>query len=142
LTHILFHPHAIEEEVPLTLKGLKALVRSEHLEALTHLRLRLTVFGDDGIKEIVNSGILARLKMLDLRHGRVSDKGARLLANSPHIRNLDLLDLSRNELTEEGIAALRATGVKLQVGHQHESTTETEPEEYPELEFLMEGDYE
>jgi uncharacterized protein (TIGR02996 family) len=142
LTHLLFHPHAIEDEPPVGPKGLKALARSPHLKSLTHLRLRLTVFGDDGVKEIVQSGLLKRLKVLDLRHGRVSDKGANLLADCPETRNLEMLDLSRNELTGKGIAALKATGVPLQAGHQHESTTGVDPDDFRELEYLMEGDYE
>jgi uncharacterized protein (TIGR02996 family) len=143
LTHLLCHPHALEVDEPyITLKGLKALARSPHLTSLTHLRLRLTVFGDDGVKEIVQSGLLKRLKMLDLRHGRVTDKGAKLLAGCLETRNLEGLDLSRNELTDEGINALQATGVPLQAGHQHGSTADVDPDDLYQLEFLMEGDYE
>jgi hypothetical protein len=56
LTHLLFHPHAFEGEVSLTLDGLRAVARSPHLRSLTHLRLRLTAFGDEGVEEIINSG--------------------------------------------------------------------------------------
>jgi uncharacterized protein (TIGR02996 family) len=142
LTHLLIHPHAFEGDVACTLKGLKAIAKSPHLKSLTHLRLRLTVFGDDGVKEILNSGLIGRLKMLDLRHGRVTDAGAKLLADCPDVRKLQMLDLSRNELTKKGIAALNATGVPLQVEHQHESTQETDSEDYFGLEYLMQGDYE
>jgi uncharacterized protein (TIGR02996 family) len=142
LTHVLFHPHAPESELPITLDGLQAVVRSPYLKSLTHLRLRLTVFGDKGVNEIIKSGILKRLKMLDLRHGRVSDNGAKALAACPEVKGLELLDLSRNELTEEGIAALTAAGVNVRTEHQHGPTSEEELENFDELEFLMEGDYE
>src|SRR5262249_48901753 len=110
LTHLLFHPHVPEGELPITLDGLRAVARSPHLKALTHLRLRLTVFGDEGVDEIIKSGLLGRLKVLDLRHGRVSDEGARALAVRPELKGLELLDLSRNELTAEGIDELTAAG--------------------------------
>lgn len=144
LTHLLLHPHAIEGPVPLTLDGLRAVARSPHLRSLTHLRLRLTVFGDEGVREIVDSGLLGRLKVLDLRHGRVSDAGAKLLAASPAVKGLELLDLSRNELTEEGIAELQATGVQLRSEYQHASTASAgvNPTDYDGMQFLAEGDYE
>ena len=144
LTHLLLHPAAFRGEVSITLDGLRAIARSPHLKGLTHLRLRLTVFGDEGVKEIIDSGLIGRLKMLDLRHGRVSDAGARMLAACPAVKNLGLLDLSRNELTEAGIAALQATGVTLLSQHQHESTAEygTTPDDLGDMEFLNEGDYE
>jgi uncharacterized protein (TIGR02996 family) len=144
LTHLLLHPHGFEGEVSLTLSGLRAVARSPHLKKLTHLRLRLTVFGDEGVKEIVGSGLLARLKMLDLRHGRVSDAGAKLLAARPEVKGLELLDLSRNELTREGIEGLRAAGAPLRCEHQHGSTAAAgaDPDDYRGMQFLFEGDYE
>jgi uncharacterized protein (TIGR02996 family) len=115
LTHLLCHPHAIEygDDPYIRLPELRAVVRSTTLKSLTHLRLRLTDFGDKGIEEIIASGILARLKMLDLMHGRVTDAGARALAACPALKSLELLDLTCNCLTKSGIAALRAAGVKL-----------------------------
>jgi uncharacterized protein (TIGR02996 family) len=142
LTHLLFHPHAFENEVSLTLNGLKAIARSPHLKSLTHLRLRLTTFGDEGIQEIIDSGLIERLKVLDLRHGRVTSEGAWLLAAHPATKKLQLLDLSRNELGTSEIAALQATGVPLNSQHQHESTEDLEPDEYGDMEHLFEGDYE
>jgi uncharacterized protein (TIGR02996 family) len=144
LTHLLLHPHGFEGEVSLTLGGLRALARSPHLKRLTHLRLRLTVFGDEGVKEIIGSGLLARLKTLDLRHGRVSDAGAKLLAARPEVKGLELLDLSRNELTREGIEGLLAVGAPLRCEHQHGSTAAAgaDPDNYQGMEFLFEGDYE
>jgi hypothetical protein len=142
LTHLLIHPHAIEGSPSITLKGLRALARSPHLTSLTNLRLRLTVVGDDGVKEIIQSGLIKRLKVLDLRHGRVSDRGAKMLAECPDTRKLDLLDLSRNELTPAAIAELGATGVRLQHEHQHESTSHIDPDDYYEMMFLYQGDYE
>jgi uncharacterized protein (TIGR02996 family) len=143
LTHLLLHPHALEygEQPYIDLKGLKALVKSPHLKSLTHLRLRLAGFGDEGVKEIVNSGILKRLKALDLRHGRVGDAGAKLLANCPDARGLEELDLSRNELTEEGVAALKSLKVReLHTEHQHASTAGRNPDDG--LEVFNEADYE
>jgi uncharacterized protein (TIGR02996 family) len=144
LTHLLCHPHAMEGDyAPIRLDGLRAVLGSPHLQSLTHLRLRLADFGDDGCEEIVRSGALKRLKYLDLRHGRVSDAGALVLAACPELTRLEWLDLSRNELTEVGIAALRATGVPLSAGYQHESTADLDPDaDAGEMQFLSEGDYE
>ncbi len=144
LTHLLCHPHVPEGEyAPIRLDGLRAVLESPHLPSLTYLRLRLTDFGDEGCEEIVRSGALKRLKHLDLRHGRVGDAGALVLAACPDLTGLEWLDLSRNELTKAGIAALRATGVPLAAGHQHESTADLGPDaDAGELEFLSEGDYE
>lgn len=141
VTHLLFHPHALEHDAQayIRLADLRAVVNSPHLKSLTHLRLRLTDFGDKGCQEIVNSGILKRLKVLDLRHGCISDEGAKLLAACPDLKNLQLLDLSRNELTEEGIEALKATGIPIETAHQHGSTANDDPDE---REFLWQGDYE
>ncbi len=119
LTHLLFHPHALDDDKAyVRLNGVKALVRSAGLPALTHLQLRLSDMGDKGVKEIIDSGILKRLRVLDLRHGCITDKGAKLLADCPDLKHLELLDLHRNNLTEAGIAALQATGVKFDASHQ------------------------
>jgi uncharacterized protein (TIGR02996 family) len=141
VTHLLFHPHALEfgEQPYIRLADLRAVVDSPHLKSLTHLRLRLTDFGDKGCQEIVRSGILKRLKILDLRHGCISDKGAKMLADCPDLRHLELLDLSRNELTAEGIDALKAVGIAVETSHQHESTADADPDE---RQYLFEGDYE
>ncbi len=52
LTHLLCHPHALEpgNRPSIGLSQLKAVCRSPHLTKLTHLRLRLTDFGDQGRK--------------------------------------------------------------------------------------------
>ncbi|HEX5270923.1 MAG TPA: hypothetical protein VFW33_10565, partial [Gemmataceae bacterium] len=140
LTHLLCHPHALDygAQPYISLADLRAVCRSQHLTSLTHLRLRLTNFGDDGAKVIVESGILKRLKVLDLRHGAITDRGAGLLAACPDLRNLELLDLSRNALTEVGIAALRTTTIPVQLDHQHAA----DAEETGQREYLFEGDYE
>src|SRR5262249_45073887 len=121
----------------ITFKGLRTVLRSPHLNDLTHLRLRLTDFGDPGCEEIVQSGILKRLRVLDLRHGCIGDQGARLLAGCPDLAGLELLDLSRNELARKGIAAVKAVGVPVVTGHQHGPSAGESPREY-----LYEGDYE
>jgi len=146
LTTLLCHPHAIEldDEVTgayISLAHLRAICRSPHLKSLTHLRLRLTDFGDEGAKEIVESGILKRLKVLDLQGGCITDKGASLLAACPDLKNLDLLNLSRNALTQAGEQAIAATGVKADVSGQHgETSGEFGGGEVPE--YLFEGDIE
>jgi len=141
LTHLLCHPHAIEAEHPFIRIGhLRAVCRSEHLKSLTHLRLRLTDFGDAGAREIVDSGILKRLKVLDLRHGCMTDEGAKLLAACPDLRNLERLDLSRNALTKAGEEALRATKVPVDLAYPH---TDAVGEDAGEMsEYLFQGDYE
>jgi uncharacterized protein (TIGR02996 family) len=142
LTHLLLHPKAqgawtLRDEGPyITFAGVRALLRSPHLNNLTHLQLRLTDIGDPGCEEIVRSGILKRLKLLDLRHGAVSDAGARILASCPDLANLDRLELSRNRLTQEGEHLLRQVlGARLNAEHQQ--TSREEPDQY-----LYEGDYE
>src|SRR5262249_44568197 len=111
---------------------------SPHLKSLTHLRLRLTDFGDLGASEIVNSGILRRLKVLDLRHGCMTDEGAEVLASCPDLKRLVFLDLSRNALTEEGVRILDATGVRFDASCQHDGGTT----EYGCPDYLYAGDCE
>ncbi|MBN9117894.1 MAG: WGR domain-containing protein [Planctomycetes bacterium] len=141
LTHLLCHPHALDdEEAYIRLPGLRAVCRSPHLSSLTHLRLRLADFGDAGIREIVSSGILMRLKELDLRHGCITDEGAKLLAACPDVKNLERLDLSRNRLTDEGVKAIQATKVPVELDHQR-ALKGTE-DEYEQRQYLYEADYE
>jgi uncharacterized protein (TIGR02996 family) len=144
LTHLLCHPHALEagdEDPYIRLAELRAVCRSKHLTSLTHLRLRLTDFGDDGVREIVDSGALKRLKVLDLRHGSVTDEGAELLANCPDLRKLERLDLSRNGMTDAGKNALRATGVPAELDFQHDEIADAN--DYGDApRYLFEGDYE
>jgi uncharacterized protein (TIGR02996 family) len=143
LTHLLCHPHALEhgDDPYIGLPQLQAVCRSPHLPKLTHLRLRLTDFGDRGAEEIVQSGILKRLKVLDLRHGCMTDEGAQLLAGCPDLHNLERLDLSRNALTEAGMDVLRATKVPVELDYQHGSPSE-EDELEEEDQYLYDGDYE
>ena len=145
LTTLLCHPHALEydeaeEGAYIRLPHLRAICRSPHMKALTHLRLRLTDFGDAGAKEIVESGILKRLKVLDLQGGRITDEGARLLADCPDLKHLDYLNLSRNALTQAGEQTIVATGVKSDVSSQHTLASEDFGGDYPE--YLFEGDIE
>ncbi|QJW96559.1 WGR domain-containing protein [Frigoriglobus tundricola] len=142
LTHLLCHPHALDHDrAYIRLPELRAICRSEHLTSLTHLRLRLTDFGDAGIREIVSSGILTRLKVLDLRHGSVTGAGAKTLANCPEVKNLEKLDLSRNGLTGVGKAALLATRVPVELDHQHAEIGDQDA--YGDRpRYLYEGDYE
>jgi uncharacterized protein (TIGR02996 family) len=146
LTTLLCHPHAMEfddEEggAYIRLAHLRAICRSPHLKSLTHLRLRLTDFGDAGAKEIVESGILKRLKVLDLQGGCITDEGAKLLADCPDLKNLEFLNLRRNALTKAGEKAIKATGVKADVSTQHNFTSGDFGEgEIPE--YFFEGDIE
>jgi len=137
LTHLLCHPHAVEEEPYIRLPGLRAVVRSTTLPSLTHLQLRLSDFGDKGAAEVVASGTLKRLKVLDLRGGTVTDMGAQELAACPDLRHLESLNLNRNCLTAAGIAALKKTGVPFTAKGQWAPGEEEEGEEY-----LFEGDIE
>jgi uncharacterized protein (TIGR02996 family) len=138
LTHLLCHPHALEEEPFIRLPGLKAVVHSTTLPSLTHLQLRLSDFGDKGAAEIVASGALKRLKVLDLRGGTITDKGAQELAACPDLRNLESLNLDRNCLTRTGVRALRETGVRLTAEKQWQPSGD----EYADTEYLYEGDIE
>ncbi|MFO0844048.1 MAG: WGR domain-containing protein [Gemmataceae bacterium] len=138
LTHLLIHPHNLEEEPYIRTPAVKELVNSKHLKSLTHLQLRLSDMGDEGVKEIVKSGTLKRLKVLDLRHGRVSDAGAKLFAGCPDAKNLTLLDLTCNCLTAEGVAALTAAGVKVAAERQWAPTGD----EYEDNQYLYAGDLE
>ncbi|HEY1191623.1 MAG TPA: TIGR02996 domain-containing protein [Gemmata sp.] len=146
LTALLCHPHAMEYDDATTgayirLAQLRAVCRSEHLPALTNLRLRLTDFGDAGAAEIVASGILKRLKILDLRGGCITDAGAKTLADSPDLKNLAILNLRANALTKTGKALIKATGVKADTGLQHQM----ESDEFGEgalPEYLFDGDME
>lgn len=146
LTQLLFHPHHEEyynDPDGLNRKGcflplaqVRFILRSKHLQRLTHLQLRLSNMGDAGCAEIVGSGILKRLKVLDLRHGCISDEGASILAACPDLKHLDHLDLCRNGLTARGIKALKATGVALAATHQQT------PDELGDEQYLYEGDSE
>jgi uncharacterized protein (TIGR02996 family) len=141
LTHLLFHPHALEygEGAYINLAGVRALVHAPHLKNLTHLRLRLSDMGDEGCEEIVGSGILKHLKVLDLKHGRVGDEGAKLLAGSPDIRNLQLLEISNNCLTGTGIDALKKAGIaKVQATEQRNPAAANDDDQ----EYLYYGDME
>jgi uncharacterized protein (TIGR02996 family) len=137
LTHLLCHPHAArEEEAYLRLPQLRAVCRSTTLTRLTHLRLRMSDFGDKGCEEFVSSGILQRLRILDLRNGCITDAGARVLAACPDLKNLELLDLDRNCLTAAGIKTLRATGIKVVAREQWQPSGD----EPSDREYLFEGD--
>lgn len=139
LTHLACHPHAMDDDDPyIRLPELRAIVRSGELKALTHLRLRLTDFGDKGAQEIVNSGILKRLKVLDLQHGCMTDAGAQTLAACKDLTNLEHLVLCNNCMTEAGVQALQATGVKVETGYQWRPTGN----EYEDREYLYAGDIE
>lgn len=144
LTTLLCHPHAIEYDdaddgAYIRLEHLRAVCRSLHLKALTHLQLRLTDFGDAGAKELVESGVLKRLKVLDLRGGCITDEGAALLAACPDLKNLESLNLSSNAMSSIGTALLQATGVKVDVTEQH---NEVPGEGGDTPSYLYEGDYE
>jgi hypothetical protein len=138
LTELACWPHGLEpgdQEAYITLDGVRALVHSPHLRALTHLMLRLNDMGDEGCDEIVRSGILKRLRRLDLTGGRVTDAGARILAACPDLRRLEHLSLANNMLTDAAIDALTATGVPLEADQQFDLDDE-------DREYLAYGDCE
>jgi uncharacterized protein (TIGR02996 family) len=145
LTAILCQPHAMEYEdeeegAYIRLEHLRAICRSPYLKNLTHLRLRLSNFGDKGAAEIASSGILKRLKVLDLQGGCMSDKGAKALAACPDLKNLEFLNLSRNAIKSEGTKAIKATGVKANLTQQHDMDDGEFGDGLPE--YLFEGDIE
>ncbi len=148
LTALLCHPHALEHDgdddgAYIRLTHLRAVCRSPYLKSLTHLRLRLTDFGDGGAKELVESGVLKRLKVLDLQGGCMTDAGAAVLAACPDLKNLEALNLSRNALTPAGAALLQATGVKADVSRQHDGKPDEDEDEDGQMpEYLYEGDIE
>jgi uncharacterized protein (TIGR02996 family) len=122
------------DEPYINLADLQALVRSPHLQRLTHLSLRMSDFGDAGCAEIVRSGALKRLQVLDLSQGRITDAGARVLAACPDTANLRVLNLRGNELTAAGIALLDAVpNVSVRAERQHDEGDEG---------YLYEGDWE
>jgi uncharacterized protein (TIGR02996 family) len=144
LTHLLCHPHALrpgDPEAYIRLPQLQAICRSPHLKGLTHLRLRLTDFGDHGIQELIASGLLGRLRVLDLKYGCLTDAGAAALAACPDLRRLELLDLSANSLGPAGIAALEGTGILVDTADQHGEHPDRAGE-YGYLEYLGYGDME
>jgi uncharacterized protein (TIGR02996 family) len=127
LTHLLCFPHSFAREIDrrtvrtaIGRAGVRAIVTSPHLTALTHLQLRCCDGGDPMVEDIVASGVLRRLKVLDLRHGHVTDRGARLLASCPEARNLEVLDLINNRLTPSGVAALRRARVPVRAERQQD----------------------
>jgi uncharacterized protein (TIGR02996 family) len=123
LTSLWLRPHGLGCNVPpsgayIDLDGVRAVLRSPHLKALTHLRVQLCNMGDRGCEEIVRSGALKRLKVLELQYGEITDEGARLLAACPDLRNLELLDLSYNSLTYAGREALAAVPIQVRADGQ------------------------
>ncbi len=142
LTHLLFHPHALDpdDDHPyIRLAGVRDLVRSKMLPSLTHLRLRLSDMGDAGVKEIIASGILKRLIQLDLRHGCITDAGARMLAACPDTKHLESLDLANNALTDDGVKALRDAGARVYAEFQWKPGDTSDWGENP---YLYAGDIE
>ncbi|HZY89039.1 MAG TPA: WGR domain-containing protein [Gemmataceae bacterium] len=123
LTRLWLRPHGLGCNVPpsgayIDLDGVRAVLRSPHLKALTHLRVQLCNMGDRGCEEIVRSGALKRLRVLELSYGEITDEGACVLAACPDLRNLELLDLSHNGLTEAGRAALAAVPIQVRADDQ------------------------
>jgi uncharacterized protein (TIGR02996 family) len=123
LTRLCLRPHGLGLNVPasgayIDLDGVRSVLRSSHLKALTHLRVQLCNMGDAGCEEVVRSGALKRLKVLELQYGEITDAGARALAACPDLRNLELLDLSHNNLTEAGRTALAAVPIPVRADDQ------------------------
>jgi len=157
LTHLLIHPHHLawsayddddrdtgydNAQGYLPLSVVKPLLYSEHLQRLTHLRLRCSSLGDEGCREIVASGIPKRLKMLDLRHGCITDDGANILAECPDIKNLEWLDLDRNGLSRAGVERMKSLGIPLRIDNQQTQAELHPPEEYMSPRYLYEGEFE
>jgi hypothetical protein len=138
LKQLMFHSHADDPCSPqrgpyLTLSDLRNVLRSEHLQGLTHLEFRLSNLGDEGCAEIVGSGALQRLIVLDLRHGCVTDEGIRHLVGCGDFRNLTWLDVTRNALSAQGVELLTRSGVPFAADAQREAG---------DTHWLVEGDWE
>jgi uncharacterized protein (TIGR02996 family) len=123
LTHLWLRPHGLGLNVPpsgayIDRDGVREVLRTRYLKALTHLRVQLSNMGDAGCEEIVRSGALKRLKVLELQYGEITDEGARALAACPDLRNLELLDLSHNNLTQAGRKALAAVPIQVRADDQ------------------------
>jgi uncharacterized protein (TIGR02996 family) len=122
-THLLLHPDRPRGPGYPPVIGrddVRALLASPHLRSLKYLELHLAEVGDTGCADIVASGILKRLEVLDLRYGTISDAGARTLAACPDLRRLDRLLLAHNLVGPAGADLLRATGVRVDLGYQHD----------------------
>jgi uncharacterized protein (TIGR02996 family) len=118
----------------INLADLRALVRSPHLQRLTHLSLRMSDFGDAGCQELVRSGALKRLKVLDLSYGTITDAGARVLAECPDTANLRVLNVRANALSAAGATLLAALpNVQVRAERQHDADDD---------QYLYEGDWE
>jgi uncharacterized protein (TIGR02996 family) len=141
LVQLSCHPHSHEGDgdAYVTAESFSRMVRSSHLNSLSHLELYLSTIGDEGVRALVESGLLRQLRVLDLWSGTVTDDGARMLAASPFIKGLTKLRLSQNFLTDEGIGALKATGVNLEADNMYDLIYLDDPDERP---FLDEGDCE
>lgn len=105
-------------------RDLPPLLNSPHLAKLTSLRLRLPVVSYLQIQTLTEARLFERLRELELVNCFMNDNVARMLAEAG-LTHLTRLNIDGNSLTEEGIAALRGTGVPLEVG------TQFDPEEIP-----------
>jgi uncharacterized protein (TIGR02996 family) len=93
--------------------GLRRLLESPHLPALTRLELPYNGFGNVAAELLASSPRLSDLEYLELgnywAHGIVNPLGSRgacALAASSHLGKLRYLGLTRTEIGDEGIAAL------------------------------------
>jgi uncharacterized protein (TIGR02996 family) len=116
MTTLRFHPG---RDTTIALDELDALLKSKQLQALAHLQVHMTTFGNDGAERIVASGILKRLKTLDIAYGNMTDDGARTLAACPDLKKLEVLNVMHNALTPVGVKALSGKGVQVLASEQH-----------------------
>lgn len=149
LTHIVCHPHALDDDSDDDgddgESGVKAYIRLKHLRAicragwpLEFLRLRLTDFGDAGAKEIAASGVLKTLKVLDLNSGCITEVGAATLAACPDLKRLDVLSLYENAIHGDGGKVLQAAFPGVKLGEQHNEV----PPFGDQIDYLYHGDIE
>jgi hypothetical protein len=86
--------------------GLRRLGRSQHLEALTSLDLRMAQIDGGMIGSLLAGPLVGGLHRLNLGSNPLGDEGACGLAASPLLSNLRELTLSNTEIRPGGIVAL------------------------------------
>jgi uncharacterized protein (TIGR02996 family) len=96
-------------EKVVTAEGLRALLTSSHLAALTDLGLDRNAVGDEGAKVVANLPAPTQLTSLSLGCNRIGPAGATALASAPFLAGLTGLVLYGNAFGDEGARALAAS---------------------------------
>ncbi|MCP4689273.1 MAG: hypothetical protein GY859_14560 [Desulfobacterales bacterium] len=91
------------------------------------LGLRDSIMADDIARAISNAPILRRIRRLDLSLGALTDEGGKALLDNPGLSSLESIDLHHHYLSNEMMAALRDSGLNVNLDDQQE---DEEDEEY------------